>query len=80
MMKLVFDFKGLTKKQAWGIARHNERVKGFYESNLISKNKIGEIDLNKISNNLVLKKIKSFKDEDWLGDKKITKKIKNPIK
>ncbi|MCC3160908.1 MAG: plasmid recombination protein [Mollicutes bacterium PWAP] len=71
MMKLVFDFKGLTKKQAWGIARHNERVKGFYESNLISKNKIGGIDLNKISNNLVLTKIKSFKDEDWLRDKKI---------
>ena len=69
-MKLSFDFQGMDKRKAFGIARHNERIEGFYEGNISGKGR-GEIEPSRIKNNIVLAPIKSFEDKSWLSDVKV---------
>ncbi len=70
-MKLVFDFQGMNKRKAFGVAKHNERIKGFYEGNIVGGKNDGKIDPNRIKDNIVLTPIKSFDDKKWLGDVKV---------
>ncbi|NQZ65713.1 MAG: plasmid recombination protein [Mycoplasmatales bacterium] len=70
-MKLTFDFKSASRGQALGIANHNARVKGHYESRLTKPGLIGGIRQEDIKNNIELTPIQSFDEKDWIGGRKI---------
>ena len=70
-MKLVFDFAGATKGKALGIAKHNARIDGHWESNIKEEGKIGGVDQTLSKNNIELKPIQSFSDEDIIKGRKI---------